>query len=360
LKIFTSSSLSALPFANIPSISWITFWTGVTLAKGKADKEEEVKIFKEYSDWVHDEDRDAKLRIGSLKTKIEKLSAIRDKADAESDALATELGQLNEALAGFQTELDSATKLRTEEEAEYVANEKDLSESVDALDRAITVMKSRNYDVDQPGEFLQKFATTSRLQVELASFLQQPQGKQYAYEFQSGGIVELLKKFKKKFSKELYDTQTPEANSQHNFNLMKMNLEDEIANTKTSIEDRTQKKSAAEATAANAKKQLADTTADLKADEKYLADLRTTYKLKSNNFETNQGVRAEELEALTTAVEIISGGSAAASSFNLANISSIILITLSNGPFIPDASFAPLNILNAADDKNFDLLPNSC
>merc|ERR1712159_500886 len=94
---------------------------------------------------------------------------------------------------------------------------------------------------------------------------------------------------------------------------MKMNLDDEIANAKSSIDDRSQKKSEAEATAANAKKQLADTTADLRADEKYLADLRTTFKLKSNNFETNQGVRAEELTALTKAIEIISGGAVSGS-----------------------------------------------
>merc|ERR1740138_1532492 len=89
------------------------------LAKGQADAAEEVKIFKSYSDWVHDQDRDTKLDIGSLKSTIEKQDAIRVKAEADAEALGTAITQLNAELAGFQSELAAATKLREEENAEY-------------------------------------------------------------------------------------------------------------------------------------------------------------------------------------------------------------------------------------------------
>jgi len=282
------------------------------LAKGKADKAEEGVIYKEYSDWVHDQARDTSMEIKDLKAKIEKLSAIRDKADADADAFTTELASLNKALAGFESELAAATKLRGEEKEAFVVNQKDLSESVDALDRAIMVMKKRDYDIEA-NSFLQKLAVAvPKAAPELTAFLQdkaaQPQAKEYSYEFQSGGIVELLKKLNKKFSKELYDAQTAEANSVHNYQLMKMNLDDEIAGAKASIEDRTQKKSEAQATSAGARRQLADSNSNLAASQKYLADVKTTFTLKTNAYETNQVVRSEEIEALTTAIEIISGG----------------------------------------------------
>jgi len=317
MKLATLSLLVAVNAASVTPVQKVIQLMEGMLAKGKADKAEEAKIYKEYSDWVHDQDRDTSFEIKDGKAKIEKLEAVRDKAEADADALATELGQLNVALNGFQSELSSEVKMRADEKAEFEAAQKDLSESVDALDRAISVMKKRDYGIEAAA-FIQKLAATiPRASTELMAFLQekngQPQAKEYSYEFQSGGIVELLKKLKKKFSNELYDTQTSEANSKHNFDLMKMNLEDEISNTESTIENRSQKKSQSEGVAANAKRQLADSNADLKADERYLADLRTTYSLKSANFEQNQTVRTEELKALTTAVEIISGGSVSGS-----------------------------------------------
>merc|ERR1719188_2533019 len=89
------------------------------LAKGQADKAEEAKIFEEYSAWVHDQDRDTKLDIGNAKSQIEKLEAVKAKADSEVDTLTNELADLNAALAGFTKELSDATAQRAEENAEY-------------------------------------------------------------------------------------------------------------------------------------------------------------------------------------------------------------------------------------------------
>jgi len=315
--VAAAGAVSANAAEVTPVQKVIQLMTGM-LAKGQADMAEEAKIYKEYSDWVHDQDRDTKLEIGDLKSKIEKLEAIEQKAEADMDAFAAELSDLNVALGGFESELSAATAERAEEKAAFDANEKDLGESVDALDRAIGVMKSRQYNVDQPGESLLQVAKRelpAKVGAELMAFvqMQQPQGKQYAYEFQGGGIVDLLKKLKKTFAKELYDAQTAESNGAHNFQLMKMNLEDEIKNAKSTISDRQQKKSQAEATAADAKRQLVDSNADLAASEKYLSDMHTTFTLKSGAFEQNQTVRTEELKALSTAVDIISGGSVSGS-----------------------------------------------
>merc|ERR1719390_443213 len=126
-----------------------------------------------------------------------------------------------------------------------------------------------------------KTTKNAELKGELVSFLQQPQAKQYGYESQTGGIIDLLKKLHKKFKKELFDVQTAEQNQAHNFQLSKSNLEDEIKNTEDAIAKSTEEKANQGAISAAAAKELVDSTNDLKASQKYLKDMHTTFRLKS-------------------------------------------------------------------------------
>ena len=61
----------------------------------------------------------------------------------------------------------------------------------------------------------------------------------------------------------------------------------------------------------HAKGEKADTEATLAEDEKYLAELRQMCKTKTEEFESRQGLRQGELDAIGKAVEILSGGSVA-------------------------------------------------
>merc|ERR1719333_1089227 len=97
----------------------------------------------------------------------------------------------------------------------------------------------------------------------LAAFLEEQSSKApfgapavAAYESQSGGIVEMLEKLEKKFSKELADCEEDEA---HNYDLEMLHLSNSI---KAATEDREEKAAVkAERTAAKAEAegQLADT-----------------------------------------------------------------------------------------------------
>merc|ERR1719440_2551986 len=65
-------------------------------------------------------------------------------------------------------------------------------------------------------------------------------------------------------------------------------------------------KAGKEEDAATDKGSLADTTASKAEDEKYLEDLVAQCEQKSNDFTSRQQLRAEELEAIQKAIEIIS------------------------------------------------------
>ena len=124
----------------------------------------------------------------------------------------------------------AATKVREIENADYTAAHKDYSESIDALGRAINVLKKESHDRKQAGAallevsaFLPKEAQrtiasflqtsdpnddlgyASQLQQDGAAFLSTEEGapEANAYEFQSQGIVDMLQKLLDKFGEEL-------------------------------------------------------------------------------------------------------------------------------------------------------------
>merc|ERR1719199_883225 len=85
-----------------------------------------------------------------------------------------------------------------------------------------------------------------------------------------------------------------------------LDLKDSISAAESMRSTKAKMKAGKEADAATDKGSLADTTASKTEDEKYLEDLVAQCEQKSNDFASRQQLRAEELEAIQKAIEIIS------------------------------------------------------
>merc|ERR1719253_1662617 len=94
-----------------------------------------------------------------------------------------------------------------------------------------------------------------------------------AYEFQGGGIVEMLKKLKDQFRGKLGECQKEEMNSKHAYDMVVTDLVDSIENSNATIEEKKVNKARKEEQAASDKKSLAATITSKKADEKTLKDM---------------------------------------------------------------------------------------
>ena len=129
-----------------------------------------------------------------------------------------------------------------------------------------------------------------------------------AYEFQSGGIVDMLEKLKDKFEDERTDLEKEESNARHAYEML---IQDLTAQIETATEDReakAQEKASKLQKAAEDKGDLADTTATRDADQTYLDDLVAECTQKSSDFEQRQQLRTDELAAIDKAIEILSSG----------------------------------------------------
>merc|ERR1719401_38790 len=126
-----------------------------------------------------------------------------------------------------------------------------------------------------------------------------------AYEFQSGGIVAMLKKLKDEFRDKLAECQKEEMNSKHAFDMVVTDLVDSIENAQSTISEKKVTKARKEEKTAMDKKELAATITNKKNDEKTLADMEAECKEKQLSFGEKQQLRAEEIEAIGQAIEIL-------------------------------------------------------
>jgi hypothetical protein len=156
----------------------------------------------------------------------------------------------------------------------------------------------------------------------LASFLQlaQPDVKEipddnlfydapeaHGYEFQSGGVVDVLQRLKDEFEKKKYELDAEELKAQHAFEDIAQLLADNIENAKHEINKKTVLRAEAQQTKADLEGEKAQTEADRAEDQKYLDDTTALCAQKKDAFASREKLRAEELDALRQAVDIMNG-----------------------------------------------------
>merc|ERR1719428_2077432 len=121
-------------------------------AKVKGDLATEETMMEAYSTWCDSESNEKEDAITSAKRTIGDLEAEMNDAAARIGELSTEVEELADKISSTESDLKAAAELRKEEQASFAANEKELAETVDALERATTLMKRNQVG----GSFLQQ------------------------------------------------------------------------------------------------------------------------------------------------------------------------------------------------------------
>merc|ERR1719359_755473 len=220
-------------------------------------------------------------------------------------------------IASWEGDKDEATALRRQEHADYEATHKDYSESIDALERAINVLKKQDYNRVQasllqvvklniPAESKRVITAFLNTDSNTEGFMDYQAPESAAYEFQSGGVVDMLEKLLTKFEDELAQLEKEESNAEHAFQMLAQDLSNQIASATDSRNQKNEEKANTEQALADAKGDLAETTADRDADQKYLDETNSLCEQKTSEYEARQKLRAEEIDAISQAIEIIS------------------------------------------------------
>jgi len=330
LTLICSASASALQGSPIEKvIQMISDLEQKVIAEGQAAQ----KIYDEFAEWCEEESKNLQFEIKTAKGEAEDLQSTIDKCVSDIKAGDDKIGQLAADIAQAEKDLEDATVIRESENKDFMAEEAELIDTVDALERAIgilekemaktagaSLMQLRN--ANSIVEALKVLMTASSIRTsDKARLTALIQSKQYsddhdyneelgapaakAYESKSGGIVEVLNDLLADAEGQLSDLRKKESNLQNNYEMLKMELTDAIK-FGNAEKARTEKANQVLAeTQAEAEGDLEVTNKDMGADIAQLATTHQDCMTKAQDFEAETASRAEELGVLAKAKKII-------------------------------------------------------
>jgi len=304
--------------------------------KGVAAKQDEEVKFSAFDQWCTNTVGSKQRAIDKQTDEIDALNAEIEKCAADERSLTDRIQELEEDVGRWKKDQTAATVVREKEEADFKATVTDYTESLTALAGAIATLKGQSHDRAQ-ADFVQSLIQVRSMALipletkrALTMFLQQPVADSVpdampddrlsyaapeanAYEFQSGGVVDMLTKLEDEFKAKKADLEEEELKAQHAFAQIIQQLSDNTENGNHEISKKTTKRAETEAQRADAEGDLASTMAERDEERTYKADTEALCALKTSDFHARQQLRAEELEAIKKAIEIISSGAVAGS-----------------------------------------------
>merc|ERR1719191_278266 len=109
-------------------------------AKVIKEGEEAQKVYDEYSEFCEDRSTNLGFEIKTGKANQAELKATIEEETSSSAALETKIEELSNDIKTDEADLDAATKIRNKENADFKAEEKELTEVISMLERATSIL----------------------------------------------------------------------------------------------------------------------------------------------------------------------------------------------------------------------------
>jgi len=301
------------------------------LAKEQVEDEE---VYEKVACWCTTNDKQKTAAISDAEARITDLTSTIEEFTATSSRLNTEIKNLNAEIAKNEAALDKATSIRQRELAEFNGEEKDMLQSIGALKSATTVLGKHNSFAQVSSEALIDLAATIQDQFRkhkdilneivtpsqrktIAAFVQSPSDYfdadptfKQSYAPQSGAIFGILKQMKETFETNLGQSQKDEMIGQQAYSDLKAAKEAEISAGEDQRDTKVQELADTDEKLANSKTDLEDTRNMLSADQTFLMNLKETCQMTDQEWEERQKTRAEEIQACSEALAVLSSDDA--------------------------------------------------
>jgi DNA repair exonuclease SbcCD ATPase subunit len=285
------------------------------------------KVYDEYSEFCEDRSRNVGFEIKTGKAEVKELEATIAKETAMAESLTAKIEDLSSAISVDEADLKAATEIRAKELAAFEAEQKELLDVIDTLERAISILekemsksgasmmqlKSANSVAQALSIMVEAASINSASASKLSAFIQNSEDDEdvgapaaAVYKGHSGGIIGTLQDLFEKAESQLEKARSSETKSVQAYQMLASSLKDEIKYaTKDMDKAKKDLASSAEAKAA-AEGDLDVTSKDLSEDVETLSTLHSDCMKAAEDFEAETKSRGEELKALATAKKVIS------------------------------------------------------
>jgi len=295
------------------------------------------KVYDEFSEFCEDRSRQLQHEIKTGKAEKKDLEATIENESATQASLNAKIEEISGAIATDEADLAAATKIREEENAAFVAEEKELVETLDTVERAIGILEK---ELNKGGASMMQLQNANSVAQALAvmveaqslntadaskltAFLQNTQQSEdedmgapaaAVYKNKSGGIIQTMQDLYEKGEAQLEAASEAETKSLRAFHGLKQSLEDAIKFANKDLNKAKKNLDASSEAEATAQGELDVTTKDLNEDNKSIDDLHHQCMTGAEDFEAETKSRGEELKALATAKKIIEEATSGAQS----------------------------------------------
>jgi len=308
-------------------------------AKVIGEGEVSQKEYDEFSEWCEEQSKNLQFEIKTGKATVEELTATIQSETAKIAELTTEIEELAADISKDEADLKAATGIRNKENADFVAEEKELVDTIDTLSRALQILEREMAKGASMVQLKNAGSVTAALKVlldgaslnsadasRLTALVQSSSEEDNdaeslgapapdAYKGQSGGIIDTLGDLKEKGETQLDEARKKEQNALNKFQMVSQSLTDAIGVAKKNTAEAKKGKAQSEEKKAVAEGDLDVSSKDLAEDTKALGGLHQDCMTKAQDFEAETKSRGEELAALAKAKEIIIEATGGAASF---------------------------------------------
>merc|ERR1719238_560358 len=291
--MFAAAALVAPAFAEEGSpiakvIQMISDLQSKVIGEGEVAQKE----YDEFSEWCEEQSKNLQFDIKTGKATVEELKATIESETAKIAELTTEIEELAADISKDEAELKAATDVRAKENADFVAEEKELLDTIDTLSRALQILEremakgASMVQLKNAGSVTEALkvlvegaslnsADASRLTALVQSSSEEDSDADSlgapapdAYKNQSGGILDTLGDLKEKGETQLEEARKKEQNALNKFQMVQQSLNDSIGVAKKNTAEAKKNKGQCEEKKAVAEGYLDVTSKSLAEDTK--------------------------------------------------------------------------------------------
>lgn len=295
--------------------------------KGLADKQAEEAEFAAYQTFFETSFSEKTGSIASRAQDAEILKADIQQATTSAEMAGKKVDELNGDIQGFTASITGAQSARDTERASYDTIHADYTELIDAIVKAIDVLKTQadkkkapptgavsllsqmeNAKVAEAQKLMAIFLSNYFSDRDVFNLGQEPAAEEKVT-FDS--IISMLEKLRDRFMDERSAKEKEELTKSQAFATQIEDLKKSIEDANKQISDKKTEKAAFEQTEAQKTAALKDLENGVAADQTYLSDLNATYAVKSADSKQRSSIRDAELAAIDKAIAVLSGGKTA-------------------------------------------------
>jgi hypothetical protein len=276
--------------------------------KISAEGEKEKELYEKFQCYCKGGSSALQGSIGDANTKIPQLKSDLDAAGADKAQLASDVVQHTADRDAAKAAMKEATGIREKDASAFASMKADADANIDAMSKAINAISN-----GMSGGFLQTAAASvlrnfvEKAHVDegdrevLTSFLSQGEG----YAPASGQIVGILKQMKDTWTADLADATAAEEKAIKDYDGLMAAKKKLVDALQQSIEEKTTRLGETGVQIVNIAEDLDDTKKALGDDKNFLANLESSCKTKTAEWEARSKTRSQELLALADTIKIL-------------------------------------------------------